>query len=265
MMWSYERRPMDKIKLQAPPVMTEGEIQALVEQAFRLAGWLVFHTRDSPRSEPGFPDIVAVKAPWVVFAELKASSGKVKARAARSTRRELPTQADWLASLWGCPGVETYVWRPEDWELILQVANRPPWEQRKQEIMPLTIMGPGHPPRLRAHPRRDLGLCARCGEPAEPWPDLAALDPAEATRQAKAEGVSVLRFKTMPLCPACREAVHPEEPEQMDIPPPTPGCEHCLLAWLQYKAVWDHDLEGGCERCPNDCLEDVMASVSLAS
>ena len=66
-------------QLQAPPAMTEGELEALVEQAFRLGGWLVFHTRDSRRSEPGFPDIVAVKAPWVVFSELKASGEKVKA------------------------------------------------------------------------------------------------------------------------------------------------------------------------------------------
>ena len=113
--------------LQAPPAMTEGELEALVEQTFRLGGWLVFHTRDSRRSEPGFPDIVAVRAPIVLFAELKGPSGKVKARPrpTRRGRRELPTQADWLASLRGCPGVETFVWRPEDWPLIQQVANRP--------------------------------------------------------------------------------------------------------------------------------------------
>ena len=107
--------------------MTEGDLEALVEQTFRLAGWLVFHTRDSRRSEPGFPDIVAVKAPWVVFVELKVSGEKVKARPrpTRRGRRELPTQADWLLNLRGCPGVETYVWRPEDWPLIQQVANRP--------------------------------------------------------------------------------------------------------------------------------------------
>ena len=44
--------------------------------------------------------------------------------------------------------------------------------------------------------------------------------------------------------------------------PCPPGCDSCLLAWLHYKVVWEDDQEGGCERCPNDCLEDLYASVS---
>ena len=211
---------MEKADLQDAPDMTEGALQALVEQAFRLAGWLVFHARDSRRWEPGFPDIVAVKAPWVVFAELKASSGKVKARAARSTRRELPTQRDWLTSLGACDGVETYLWKPEDWEQILQVANRPQVVEKRQEehmdkvevtIVDLGTCGCGATTTVADRAALggivDVGRCDNCGQ---------------LTVVSGPEGDTPARFSTALRCAPCR-IVHPVEPEP-DIPAPSIGC-----------------------------------------
>ena len=103
--------------------------RAFTEHVRRLAiegGWLYYHTQDSRRSTPGFPDVVIVKAGTVIFAELKVAKGKVTVE-----------QRAWLDALdqivW--PGldkeprkrngseqpVEVYVWRPEDFE---QIARR---------------------------------------------------------------------------------------------------------------------------------------------
>lgn len=54
----------------------------------RAAGWLAYHTHDSRRSEPGFPDAVFVRDGRIVFAELKAARGRVT-----------PEQRAWLEAL----------------------------------------------------------------------------------------------------------------------------------------------------------------------
>lgn len=48
--------------------MNERDIQQGLLDAGRLSGWLMYHTHDSRRSEPGFPDIVAVRGPDVMRA-----------------------------------------------------------------------------------------------------------------------------------------------------------------------------------------------------
>jgi hypothetical protein len=70
-------------------------------------GWLAYHTHDSRRSRAGFPDVVLVKPPRVLFVELKAEAGRIR-----------PEQTEWLGALAKCPGVETYVWRPSDFRDI---------------------------------------------------------------------------------------------------------------------------------------------------
>ena len=74
-----------------------------------LFGWLCYHTHDSRRSEPGFPDIVMVRPPSVLFAELKTDTGRVT-----------PAQRMWLEALGRCPGIEAYVWRPSDFDAIVE-------------------------------------------------------------------------------------------------------------------------------------------------
>jgi hypothetical protein len=51
--------------------VTEGQLLEFVTAVFKRNGYLVYHTYDSRGSERGFPDIVAVRPPVVVFAELK--------------------------------------------------------------------------------------------------------------------------------------------------------------------------------------------------
>ncbi|MDP9439871.1 MAG: VRR-NUC domain-containing protein [Actinomycetota bacterium] len=92
---------------------TEKEFQAQVLDLARRSGWCCYHTHDSRRSAPGFPDLVLVRAPVVVFAELKTETGKVR-----------PEQRDWLAALKRCEGVEARLWRPRDWPEIEEVLRR---------------------------------------------------------------------------------------------------------------------------------------------
>jgi VRR-NUC domain len=86
--------------------------QAVLDLA-RWCGWLCYHTFDSRRSVPGFPDLVLVRPPSVVVAELKTDRGRLT-----------PVQRDWLEALTQCPGLEVYVWRPSDWEAIAARLQR---------------------------------------------------------------------------------------------------------------------------------------------
>jgi hypothetical protein len=68
--------------------VTEKELDAAVRKIARLYGWRVYHTYRSTRSPAGFPDLVMVKPPRLIFAELKSDEGKVSAE-----------QAEWLTDL----------------------------------------------------------------------------------------------------------------------------------------------------------------------
>jgi len=85
--------------------LTEKAFQQQVTDLARLCGWRVYHTHDSRRCVPGFPDLVLVhrKRGVVLFAELKVG---------RNTTT--PEQEAWLDDLFGC-GQRVTVWRPEQW------------------------------------------------------------------------------------------------------------------------------------------------------
>lgn len=109
-------------------VFTQPE-RAFEREVIRYAesmGWLIHKDRATnaprickhckkplkiPRNDPGFPDLVMVRAGRVVWAELKSARGK-------------PTkdQLCWLRALWAA-GEECFVWKPEDWETIAQVLR----------------------------------------------------------------------------------------------------------------------------------------------
>ncbi len=59
------------------------------------------------RRASGFPDIVAVRAPRLIFAECKSDSRYLRAE-----------QREWQDVLQAIPQVETYVWRPRDRDAI---------------------------------------------------------------------------------------------------------------------------------------------------
>ncbi len=97
----------------------EKEWQKRVEGALRQYGWLVFHTLHSKGSTPGFPDICAVKvdpktgAARLLYAELKAEKGKLSS-----------AQNEWMDALARVPCAEVYIWRPSQFDEVLEVAGR---------------------------------------------------------------------------------------------------------------------------------------------
>lgn len=57
-------------------LMTEKQFQSIVVHYAKNRGWKVYHTYDSRRSEPGFPDLVLVRD-RVLFRELKTENGRL--------------------------------------------------------------------------------------------------------------------------------------------------------------------------------------------
>lgn len=79
---------------------TEAAFQVRIVRLATDHGWRVYHTHDSRRSEPGFPDLVLVRPPRVLFVELKVG------------RRQLtPDQQRWMRLLEGCTEVGAFVLR----------------------------------------------------------------------------------------------------------------------------------------------------------
>lgn len=71
--------------------------------------WLVYHTFDSRRSQPGYPDLTLVRASdgRLIHVELKRERGTFR-----------PEQVIWLGELREVArerGTEVYTWRPSDW------------------------------------------------------------------------------------------------------------------------------------------------------
>ena len=84
----------------------------IVEKATWL-GFRVFHVYDSRKSiGEGFPDLVMVKPPRLLFVELKRETGTVS-----------PKQLEWLGALMMCPQVEVHVWKPRDTDAALRVLE----------------------------------------------------------------------------------------------------------------------------------------------
>jgi hypothetical protein len=76
-------------------------------------GWTKrYHTRFSWKSERGFPDLVLVRPPRLIIAELK-----------RDDRDTTAEQEDWLSTLRLVPGIEVYVWRPRDYDEVIRILR----------------------------------------------------------------------------------------------------------------------------------------------
>lgn len=93
-------------------LVTEDELMDYVTTLLTLHHWLWYHTHDSRRSNPGFPDIVAVKNGFVLFIELKRETGKVS----ESQQRWLDALGE--ADAWDHH--EAVVWRPSDMRAIAE-------------------------------------------------------------------------------------------------------------------------------------------------
>lgn len=100
-----------------PTLLTEAQFSSLVADVARLAGWKRYHTFNSRRSSFGFPDLVLIRSPRLIFAELKTEVGKTTEH-----------QDEWLDALRALQGptkglVQTYVWRPRDYDDITEILT----------------------------------------------------------------------------------------------------------------------------------------------
>lgn len=82
--------------------MTEAELMTLVRDLIRRLGLICYHTHNSRRSEPGWPDL-AIVGNRLILRELKTETGRLR-----------PEQQGWIESL-DAAGVDVAVWRPSDW------------------------------------------------------------------------------------------------------------------------------------------------------
>lgn len=90
---------------------SEAGFQDAILTAARYLGWTAYHTHDSRRSTPGFPDLVLVRD-RVMFREVKTEKGRL-------TRE----QQEWQRML-AKAGADVGVWRPSDWDRIEQELTR---------------------------------------------------------------------------------------------------------------------------------------------
>lgn len=90
--------------------ITERDWQRTVVEYAHLRRWRTYHTHDSRRSDPGFPDLVLVRD-RIVLAELKSERG-------RMTKDQWAWHDQLLTA-----GVEVHLWRPSDWEQVREVLQ----------------------------------------------------------------------------------------------------------------------------------------------
>lgn len=79
---------------------SEKGFQNIVVAMAKRRGLLVYHTHDSRRSQPGFPDLVIVGPGGLIFRELKSPTGKATF-----------DQMQWLQTL-AATGADAGLWRP---------------------------------------------------------------------------------------------------------------------------------------------------------
>jgi hypothetical protein len=103
------------------PHLTEAQFLGQVLQLCTLMGWKTLHIRPGRTasgwrtclqgSGVGFPDILALKGPRLLVAELKTGQAK-------------PTveQAGWLGAF-ADVGAEVHCWHPDDWDQIERVLR----------------------------------------------------------------------------------------------------------------------------------------------
>lgn len=93
------------------PPESEKQFQAAVVQLARLHRWRCYHTHDSRRSESGFPDLVLIREPEILYVELKTEKGRLS-----------KAQEGWLNALTYC-NQKVYVWRPSQKQEIADILR----------------------------------------------------------------------------------------------------------------------------------------------
>jgi hypothetical protein len=98
--------------LDTPPKLTERGFQRQVIRLAKLFGWKAYHTHDSRHSPAGWPDLVLIRRPRVIFAELKTDRNHLT-----------DDQRACLEELRAC-GQEAYEWHPRNWKSIERILAR---------------------------------------------------------------------------------------------------------------------------------------------
>ena len=94
--------------------MLEKDFHEQVAHLMRLEGWSVYSVPDSRRvSLAGYPDITAWRGTRLIFAELKREKGRTS-----------PAQDEVLADLQQIPCAKVYIWKPSDFDRIVELVRR---------------------------------------------------------------------------------------------------------------------------------------------
>jgi hypothetical protein len=98
--------------------LAEKDFQRAVIDYAKLRNWLVFHDTDSRKNSRGLPDLILCrpgrdgKHGRLAFVELKTDRGRLR-----------PEQKEWLEALATVSCVETYVFRPSQWQEIERILR----------------------------------------------------------------------------------------------------------------------------------------------
>lgn len=127
-------------RLTATGELTEAAWQAQIVGLARVYGWAhIYHAPDGGHVPAGagrrrvaggqlpegrgFPDLVLVKGPRLIVAELKSRTGRIG-----------PGQREWLDAFY-IAGAEAYIWRPADWDKVQAILGA--GEHRRHDLDPL--------------------------------------------------------------------------------------------------------------------------------
>src|SRR5947209_7772967 len=94
--------------------LSERDFMAQVIDLAQLTGWMVYHTYDSRRCQPGYPDVAMVhpQRGEYLLAELKTDRGRLR-----------PAQRQWIDALRSA-SIECQIWKPSDWEAIVKRLSK---------------------------------------------------------------------------------------------------------------------------------------------
>lgn len=107
-----------------PPTLSEAAFQGRIIDLAKLTGWRAHAERPAQfrdgrwathiQGHAGFLDLVLLRPPRLIFAEVKRSL---------KGRQATPEQQIWLTQLSAVPGVEVYLWTPEGWDDIVDLLR----------------------------------------------------------------------------------------------------------------------------------------------
>ena len=92
--------------------MSEKDFQAAVVKLAKEFEWMVYHTYDSRKSTPGFPDLLMLKGKRMLVIELKTEKGKTT-----------KAQDEWLDAFGKVETRHVDVWQPSDNSRIVKMLT----------------------------------------------------------------------------------------------------------------------------------------------